>query len=184
MWGSTAALLLLLLLSRPHRRGGLVILLPTAIITTILVITTTGAMVDDVNVVAAMGMAMVVLVIVEVVDLIEDDRGPTLLATTRIGIDVAAVVVAVGEEGDTAVVALERVIGTSIIVMPILVLLVVVVVAAGDIMEDHRIEDHRHHRTMTESRHMHPNGMQNSQCCVDFFGRRSWRKNRLSLIPR
>ena len=174
MWGSTAALLLLLL-SRP-RRGGLVILLLMAIITTILVITTTGAMVDDVNVVAAMGMAMVVLVIVEVVDLIEDDRGPTLLATTRIGIDVAAVV---GEgEGDTAVVALERVIGTSIIVMAILLLVV-------DIMEDHRIEDHRHHRrTMPESRHMHPNGMQNSQCCVDFFGRRSWRKNRLSIIPR
>lgn len=173
MWGSTAVLLLLL--PRP-RRGGLVILLLTAIITTILVtITTTGAMVDDVNVVAAMVMAMVV-VIVEVVDLIEDDRGPTLLATTRIGIDVAAVV---GEgEGDTAVVALERVIGTSIIVMAILLLVV-------DIMEDHRIEDHRHHRrTMPESRHMHPNGMQNSQCCVDFFGRRSWRKNRLSIIPR
>jgi hypothetical protein len=173
MWGSTAVLLLLLLLSRP-RRGGLVILLLMAIITTILVTTTTGAMVDDVNVVAAIVMPIVV-VIVEVVDL-EDDRGPTLLATTRIGIDVAAVV---GEgEGDTAVVALERVIGTSIIVMAILLLVV-------DIMEDHRIEDHRHHRrTMPESRHMHPNGMQNSQCCVDFFGRRSWRKNRLSIIPR
>lgn len=178
MWGSTAVLLLLLLLSRP-RRGGLVILLLMAIITTILVTTATGAMVDDVNVVAAIVMPIVV-VIVEVVDL-EDDRGPTLLATTRIGIDVAAVV---GEgEGDTAVVALERVIGTSIIVMAILLLVVVVV--AGDIMEDHRIEDHRHHRrTMPESRHMHPNGMQNSQCCVDFFGRRSWRKNRLSIIPR
>lgn len=174
MWGSTAVLLLLL--PRP-RRGGLVILLLTAIITTILVtITTTGAMVDDVNVVAAMVMAMVV-VIVEVVDLIEDDRGPTLLATTRIGIDVVAAVVGEGE-GDTAVVALERVIGTSIIVMAILLLVV-------DIMEDHRIEDHRHHRrTMPESRHMHPNGMQNSQCCVDFFGRRSWRKNRLSMIIR
>ena len=181
MWGSTAVLLLLL--PRP-RRGGLVILLLTAIITTILVtITTTGAMVDDVNVVAAMVMAMVV-VIVEVVDLIEDDRGPTLLATTRIGIDVVAAVVGEGE-GDTAVVALERVIGTIIIGMAILLVVVVVmvVVAAGDIMEDHRIED-QHHRTMPESRHMHPNDMQNSQCYVDFFGRRSWRKNRLSMIIR
>lgn len=83
---------------------------------------------------------------------LEDDRGQTLLATTMIDIDAAA-----GE--GTAVEATAIATGMS----------VAMTIVAGDrhIMENHRTP---------ESRHTHPNDIQNNQCYVGFFGRKSWRK--------
>jgi hypothetical protein len=101
---------------------------------------------------------------VEEVDL-ADDRGPTLLRLATTMIDLDAVVAVVGD--DTAVVAIAKAIGKSI-----------VMVGDSQIMEDHLIADRwlLHRRTL-ESKHTPRNGMLSSQCCVDSFGRRSWRKS-------
>jgi len=102
-------------------------------------------------------------------DIIEDGHVPILR-----GMKTDDAVVEVG--GDIAVAAMATMtIGVMIITMAATMVVAVDIMAAAV----DRIEDHRHH-PRTGPRHMLRNGMRNSPCCVNFCGRRSWRRSRSS----
>lgn len=96
---------------------------------------------------------------------------PMTIAIVVVIADAAAAVEAMG--GEIAVVATAATMTIGRITMAAVTVDIAVVMAA--IAADHRTdEDHRH---PDRGRRMPRSGIPNSQCCVSFCGRRSWRRS-------